>query len=80
MPGLAAKAVNVPRSRPPFILASKDGQPVGIKICSPLKNPFRFDMSLRRPLLDLDHIVGGGETAGLRAEGERVADGHRLVE
>lgn len=32
------------------------------------------------PLLDLDHIVGGGETAGLRAEGERVADGDRLVE
>lgn len=35
---------------------------------------------LCRPLLDLDHIVGGGETAGLRTEGERVADGHRLVE
>lgn len=80
VPGLAAKAVNVPRSRPPFILASKDGQPVGMKICSPLKNPFRFDMSLCRPLLDLDHIVGGGETACLRTEGECVADGHRLVE
>lgn len=69
-----------PYSRPPFILASKDGQPVGMKICSPLKNPFRFDMSLCRPLLDLDHIVGGGETACLRTEGECVADGHRLVE